>query len=777
MGAGAVNEAVSQRMNQWEISFSPGLGGLGLGLLLLLVLLSGWYLLGEAPSVAERRRRWLMGLRLAVILLALLAWFRPGWVWTTQQTPPGVVAVLVDRSESMQLASGQGAATRYDVARRLWDQLSRRWADEDPETRMLSFSYAESLLPHRGDISGDELPEVADGQATEVGGAITELLTIQRDPPPVAVIWMGDGVQTARPPAADPIQVARMLASLDIPMAVIGLGPRVTADAIRDLAVEQLPEQFEAFAGNRLQVAGMLRARGVPQRELSVQLWLLAPQGGETLVDQQVLMPSQLDQTLPFSLSMVAPEVGSYQLEVRVPPIDGEAIQENNRQLAFLDVVDGGARVLYLEGQLRQEQVFLRQALAASRDLQLDFRWLPESQRGSWPIDLERAFEPGAYDAYILGDLDAAALGEQGLAALARAVDSGAGLITLGGYHAYGPGGYVGTSLEAVLPIEMQLGARQRFGAPRRTDVHLEGPVELVPVDEHPVTQLGESFDPGDPAGKDAWRRLPSQLGANRWRGIRRTPGTQLLLEDAQAQPMMVAGGYGAGRTLSLAFDSTFQWWRGGQPQIHRRFWRQALLWVTRRDDIQERLEVVVDQRRLFRGQSTEVRVQWRAGPDTPVGFLPPMPTLHWQGPDGQLTPLTLRASGGGVYQTQWSAPSESGIFELVAETSDSQGEPLQRRLPVAVLSDSIERFEPFPDWSTIEQMAEANAAAGGRLVSPDEWEEVIQWLAELRREASTDVIRSHRLGDGPLESWLLFLLVVGLLCSQWWLRKRWQLV
>jgi uncharacterized membrane protein len=618
---------------------------------------------------------------------------------------------------------------------------------------------------------------VADGQATEVGGAITQLLTIQRDPPPVAVLWLGDGVQTARPAAADPIQVSRMLASLDIPMAMIGLGPRVTADAIRDLAVEQLPEQFEAFAGNRLQVPGMLRARGVPQRELSVQLWLRSAEGSETLVDQQVLVPSQLDQMLPFSLSMVAPEVGSYQLEVRVPPIDGEAVQENNRQLAFLDVVDGGARVLYLEGQLRQEQVFIRQALAASRDLQLDFRWLPESQRGSWPIDLEAAFEPGAYDAYILGDLDATAMGEQGLAALARAVDGGAGLITLGGYHAYGPGGYVGSPLEAVLPIEMQVGARQRFGAPRRTDVHLEGPIELVPVDEHPVTQLDDSSGLGDPSGKEFWRRLPSQLGANRWRGMRRTPGTQLLLEDSRAQPMMVAGGYGAGRTLSLAFDSTFQWWRLGQPQIHRRFWRQAVLWVTRRDDIQERLEVSVDQRRLFRGQSTEVRVQWRAGPDTPEGFLPPMPTLQLQDPGGQRSTLPLRSLGGGAYRAQWVAPSESGIFELLSETADSQGEPLQRRLPVAVLSDSIERFEPFPDWSTIEQMAEANAAAGGRLVSPDEWEEIIEWLSERRREASTDVIRSHRLGDGPLESWLLFLLLVGLLCTQWWLRKRWQLV
>ena len=105
--------------------------------------------------------------------------------------------------------------------------------------------------------------------------------------------------------------------------------------------------------------------------------------------------------------------------------------------------------------------------------------------------------------------------------------------------------------------------------------------------------------------------------GANRWAGIKDSPGIQLLAESPDHVPLLVAGEYGGGRVLAFAGDSTWQWWRQGQSAVHRRFWRQVVLWLARRDDL-TRHDVWVDlpQRRFPAGS----RVAFTAGARTAMG-------------------------------------------------------------------------------------------------------------------------------------------------------------
>ena len=54
-------------------------------------------------------------------------------------------------------------------------------------------------------------------------------------------------------------------------------------------------------------------------------------------------------------------------------------------------------------------------------------------------------------DVYILGDIDSAAFRPEELKQLADVVSNGAGLVMLGGFHSFGPGGYDRTALAKVL--------------------------------------------------------------------------------------------------------------------------------------------------------------------------------------------------------------------------------------------------------------------------------------------------------------------------------------
>ena len=59
---------------------------------------------------------------------------------------------------------------------------------------------------------------------------------------------------------------------------------------------------------------------------------------------------------------------------------------------------------------------------------------------------------------------------------------NGAGLMMIGGYHSFGPGGFRESPLADVLPINIGPAQRQEFGEPLRQDVQLPGPVRMRPA-------------------------------------------------------------------------------------------------------------------------------------------------------------------------------------------------------------------------------------------------------------------------------------------------------
>ena len=91
-------------------------------------------------------------------------------------------------------------------------------------------------------------------------------------------------------------------------------------------------------------------------------------------------------------LAWTPSSLGERKLALVVEPQEGEVVTSNNELSTFVEVVDGGLRVLYLEGALRVEQRFLRRVLAASPDMQVEFQWIDSTKAGrkAWPVDLSR---------------------------------------------------------------------------------------------------------------------------------------------------------------------------------------------------------------------------------------------------------------------------------------------------------------------------------------------------------------------------------------------------
>ena len=356
------------------------------------------------------------------------------------------------------------------------------------------------------------------------------------------------------------------------------------------------------------------------------------------VVAQQTIRATADGQLLPVSFSYIPQTPGECRLTLEAAEQPGELVTTNNRLSTFVHVLKGGLNVLYLEGALRVEQKFIRRALDSSPDIKVDYVRIDPRDPKTRPPDLADRFKPGKYDVYILGDIDSTAFSGDELADLAKCVSRGAGLMMLGGFQSFGAGGYGETPLAKVLPVGMDRLERQQPDEPLRTDLHWPGPLAMQPT---PLGLMHFALMLAGNRQENAalWAKLPPLEGANKFHDL--APGAVVLAAGGLDKPLLVAHNYGDGRVMAFAGDSTWRWWMHGYESAFKRFWRQIVLWLARKDQAQEgNVWIRLAQRRFAPSQ----RVEFAVGANAPSGE--PLADAAYKAevvlPDGARRPLPL---------------------------------------------------------------------------------------------------------------------------------------
>ena len=95
-------------------------------------------------------------------------------------------------------------------------------------------------------------------------------------------------------------------------------------------------------------------------------------------------------------------------------------------------------------------------------------------------------------------------------------------------------------------------------------------------------------------------------------------------------------------------------------------------------------------------------------------------------------------------------------------------------KLAFQVVDKSREMARVMADPVYLRQLADLTAAHGGRAFTSDEIGELISMIKQRRQKAETPVVEKHRLGDGPVTGWLVFLIFTAALGVEWFLRRTW---
>ncbi|EAU65013.1 von Willebrand factor type A domain protein [Stigmatella aurantiaca DW4/3-1] len=362
-----------------------------------------------------------MALRWVLLVLAVGALAGPELVLRHAGSD---VVVVVDRSRSMPLDADAGA---LELVKLLEGQ--RRAGDRLGVIAFGREARVEQPLSAEGTFGGFSRP--VDAEASELAAALDAAEALIPPERAGRVLVVADGRATG----ADARGAARRLAARGI---AVDFRHVARAAVPLDLAVVSLDVPAVVSAREPFQFSAVVVASG------AVTGTVLLERDGQPLVKGPFEFHPGAN-VLPFRDLVEKEGLARYRLKVETP---GDGVLENDEGRAVLRV-EGPPRVLLLS---RQPAGTLAQALEAA-GLRLEVR-------EPFPLSLDHLDGVGAV---VLENVDANALGEPGLQALASYVEqAGGGLVMTGGRDSFGQGGYRRSVLEPVLPVSLELREEQR---------------------------------------------------------------------------------------------------------------------------------------------------------------------------------------------------------------------------------------------------------------------------------------------------------------------------
>ena len=726
---------------------------LALGALVVLA----WALYRRAAGkLARRSNRVLLGLRIALLVVLVFMLSIPALRLEGPRSRSVFTAVLVDTSRSMSIddvPAAEGAVPRLEAVQGV---LLARGTPDDPGL-LLATEQVSNVLVYAFHEKAARVADAehlrAEGQQTDLFRSVRDVDAELRSVPLAAVVLLTDGCSNAGGQAMD---AARLLKERGVPLFAVGFGnPRPP----RDYDLMQVFAPRRVRRNTEVEVYAKVR-----HTDLSGPFEIRVSRG-ETPLISKTIEPAANSDVTSLRIAFTPDHQGSATYTLAVPAHADENITDNNSRDFTIDIQDDRLPVLYIEGSPRLEYRFLRRALFRDRDFRLvgllrlaSDRFYVQGANQSeayltrgFPDTAERLF---AFEAVILGDIEASHFTRDQLDLLERFVgERGGGVLMLGGVNSFGLGRYANTPVGKVLPLAVSA------ADPAYSDERYSATVTPEGL-KHPVLRLSPDPD----ANQRLWEKMPPLIGITPVSGVK--PGASVLLmhEDAR-RPVLAVQNYGAGRVA--AFTSGGSWYlRVSVPadnEFHEKFWKQLIRWLA--VGAKEQLAVEADDDVYDTNTPAFLRATVLGKDLRPLNDATVVAAVTDPVGNTEELPMDWVLSQEGVYQARY-RPAQEGEYQVAARVEGWEGQPATTGF--LVTEPSLEFTNAGLKDGLLRQMADAT---GGRYYTPAEAEAIPDAVAEAVKSARYPGARRQ-----DLEIWdapFIFLLVLGIMAGEWFIRRR----
>ena len=718
--------------------------------------------LSQAAPVMHGWRVWViwsLQTLLAAILLILL--WQPAITIAELKPQENIIAVLVDDSRSMGI-SEDGSTRQAQAVKALQDGvlagLNRRF-----QTRL----YRVDDVPARIDSLKDLKPSAP---STRIGDSLKQLSEETSDLPIGAVVLLSDGDDNTGGISADAINALR---ARHIPVHTVGFGHERAA---HDVELDDAEVAPRALADSRLAAKITFHQRGYAGSKINLTVRDVSTGQSKMLASRTIsLGPDGNLQTeiLMFDIG----GAGAKTLQIAALPLPGEENTVNNTLTRVVNVGADARRILYVEGEPRWEFKFIREAEEEDRMVQIVSMVRTSEnkiyrQGISSPAELASGFPSRAEDLFgyqglIIGSVEAGYFTPAQQELIHQFVDRrGGGLLLLGGQFALADGGWNASNLTDLLPATLptQAGTFHREADPRNGMTHTFA--ELAPGGvDNIITRLVD--DPAANAAK--WKKLPYLMdyedpGAPK-------PGASVLANmitpEGRTLPLLITQNFGRGRTAIMATGGSWRWQMSSPlgDTAHHLFWQQLVRWLV--SDTPGHVKASVPAQMLLDNGAVTITAdvrdrEYNPAPDAKV-------EAHILGPSGvsALVEMSPVPDNPGQFQAAWSAP-KTGAY-LTEVTAQRNATELGRDVLTFQRMDGVaENFHTEQNRDLLERLA---TQTGGQYWKPADLGKLAASIPF--SEAGVTMRETKDLWDLPL----IFLVLLALRFSEWWLRRRWGIV
>jgi uncharacterized membrane protein len=752
----------------------------------------------------------LLTLRILALALLVPMLFEPILRRMINPKPERPLIFIIDTSGSMSFPDIQNGPSRLQsVWQTLRPQLSR--INERFIPRYFIFSTDSQELNKPDELAGHP----ADGKSTDIAKSITHALgqnpNLKTDP---AVILISDGIDNTSPNVIDALRAT------SIPINTIRVGSELAEPTtMANIAIDNIDAGDDFVVDHESKVKVTVKSTALANRVVEVKLAETDAAGkplGTPTIKTLVLQPTPEGQLI--DLPYKPKKSGLQKLAIWIDPITGERSTVDNRQEFQGLALDPRIKVLYIEGRVRPEYTQLNRALSRDPNIEVasllritQDRFTAAGSIGGEKIEQIPATKDqwSKIDVLILGDIDASFLTAFQQAAIEQFVETGHGLLMIGGQNSFGPGSYQNTPIEKLLPVFVGDANMPQERTPFVPKITPEG--ETHPAMEGLAEWFGSRAPTTTPTTQTSANSAPSTqhsaLPPLRGNVVVSKPkqGASILLihttpppPDGAPQIILATQRYGQGRSAAFTADTTYLWYlplRGlGQDSPYNKFWGQLTRWLAG-EDVRNRqrgpgLDGLLNKNLFQLGENVRVRAMVRDQRGDATQYAQVNLTLKPATGTAQPKQFPLNPVGSrtGFYDVTIPNPDQGDWLIDLSATKD--GKPLgQQQLKFTVIPPAEELLKIAANPKLLSEIAQQTKGFSYELPQlPNLIEQLIRTDPRQQQPHQESIPLSNTLRtllafSGHNPSWspkydlpVQATLVTLLLTAEWLLRRRWQL-
>ena len=571
---------------------------------------------GIARPLHPRYRLLLILLRIAAASILLGCLLAPVVIEKKDITPPTHLSILVDTSRSMQLVDvhnhevplsrlSQVNQLLFNIPEQFLQTLQDRF-----EVHLYPFDtrlQQSVLLAQEGDSPTPHLE--AEGALTDIGGAIRETVAAWKGQQTAGIVLFTDGAHNS---GQFPLE---MITALEVPIYPIGVG---SVEPPKDIQIQRVDYTPIAYTNHESVIRVSVMQTGYTGK--TTQLSLREVESKKLVDTVTLTFtPSQEIGTVDarvkqvVELKLTPQSEGNFQYSVTLPTLDGELTEENNQKTFSMKVVKAKLNVFYLEGRPRWDYAFLKRTLERDPDIEATCAILVPKEGKSLPVGTlldrldgyypqatpasetprfpETLTELSKYDVLILGDVGAEHFTETQQRAIVDFVETqGKPVIFLPSRNMLGVNGLGNTELASLLPIDIPRNGCRVEDMEFTVQLTQSGAFHpMLQFDDAQVAQTGQTARVGG-GNLSLWRNMPALPRS--FSGFRLRGGATTLMENGRGMPTLILQRTGLGKSLIIAAEGFWNWDFGVTTYkdtryhtIYPRFWAQVVRWMATNTD------------------------------------------------------------------------------------------------------------------------------------------------------------------------------------------------